>query len=186
VAGINIHLLTAVTRPALLPAVAESVAEASTAVFESDATVTVVWHVRPGVPGDRGGYRTKNALLEAIPESPEEWVILLDDDNVLHPRLLVRFAEVIDQETEAVIVSCESALHGLLRAAPENVKVGSIDAAQAILRRDCVGERRWRHLYTGDGRLLEQLVPELKKVVYLDEVLAYHNKLQAPPPAERG
>ena len=72
-------------------------------------------------------------------------------------------------------------------AAPENVKVGHIDAAQAILRRDLIGDQRWPHRYTGDGRLLKQLIPQLKSVIYLDELLAYHNRLRptARPNPER-
>jgi len=174
---IRFHLLTAVIRPELLPAVAKSVAQAASAVLDRDS-VEVHWHVRRGVESDRGGYRTKNALLEEVPSTADDWVIVLDDDNTLHPQLLVRLVEVIEDDTEAVIVSCESALHGVLRAAAENVKVGSIDAAQAVLRRDRFGELRWPHRYTGDGRLLQLLVPELGSVIYLDEPLAYHNRLR--------
>jgi hypothetical protein len=172
----KLHVLTAVTRPENLPRLAASLAVAA-------PPVEIIWHWRfdPEL-GNVGGQALKNAMLDEIEDG---WCWILDDDTVAHPLLFERLTEVIDSETQAVVVNQERADGRYLVARPEDVRAGWIDAGQAILRRDLIGDHRLQPSYIGDGLLLEEILPSCENVVYLNETLSYHNALCMQPEEKR-
>jgi hypothetical protein len=169
----KLHLLTAVTRPANLPALAASIDAAQV------AGVALVWHI--GYDLERtavGGQAIKNALIDSIADG---WVSILDDDNLLHPDLPRRLAETLAAQADALLIVVSQQLPdgGVRRAGLGCLHVDQVDAAQLIVRRDALGERRLVETYAGDGLLAEALAAALPagQIVYLDEVLSYYNRL---------
>lgn len=169
----RLHVLTAVTRPENLSAVAHTLARATATV----ADIEVVWHWRFD-PGRQhvGGQHLKNEMLDRIHDG---WVWILDDDTVAHPALVQMLMRCVREmpDMQALVVSQARADGRTLRAAPENVRVGFIDAGQALLRRDLIGEERLPETYEGDGQLLERLLPAAR-VVYCDETLSLYNAIR--------
>jgi hypothetical protein len=164
----KLHVLTAVTRPENLPRLAASLTVAA-------PPVEILWHWRFDPEcGHIGGHALKNAMLDEIADG---WCWILDDDTVAHPLLFERLVEVIDSETEAVVVNQERADGRYLVARPEDVRPGWIDVGQAIIRRDLIGEHRMPLNDLGDGLLLEEILLSCENVVYLNETLSYHNAL---------
>lgn len=161
------HVLTACSRPGLLPAVARSIDIASNVAWE------VCWHVRLDFARTHvGGQRLKNMMLDQIEDG---WVCFLDDDTLMHPELLRRAAQY--QDADAVVVSQRRADGRVLRSGRENVRVGSIDIGQALIRRDTVGDHRLPEMYEGDGVFL-MAVLSAPTVVFLPDVLSDHNALE--------
>ena len=163
----RIHVITACTRPRNLPALAESIVDAACEGWE------VCWHVLFDLERAHvGGQRPKNHALDAIADG---WVCFLDDDTLMHPLLIETVS--VHHSADAVVVSQERADGRTLVAARENVKVGRIDIGQAVIRRDVIGDERIPETYVGDGIFLENVLTADRPVMFVREVLSYHNAL---------
>jgi hypothetical protein len=77
----------------------------------------------------------------------------------------------------AVVVSQLRTSGEVLVAHPDNVTIGGIDAGQAVIRRDVIGENRLPPTYAGDGMWLEAVLGGRDDVVFMQEVLSLHNRL---------
>lgn len=161
----TLHVLTACTRPQNLSRIAASLRAWNTDDF--------IWHIRFDPHGRHvGGQAVKNAMLDEIADG---WVMFLDDDTLVHPYLWKRY--LAHRDTPAIVFSQDHSQLGILRAAPENVAVGSIDIGQVILRRELIGTHRIPKGYAGDGEFLSVILPKVD-AVYLDEILSFHNALR--------
>lgn len=172
-----VHVLTAVSRPENLPVLAASLARAA----EEERTVDVVWRWRFDLERAHvGGQAVKNALIDRIDDG---YVWILDDDTLVHPKLFAALADTYlnHPRVSALVVSQQRADGTVLRAAPENVRVAGIDAGQALLRRELIGNWRLPLNYEGDGHFLVALLANDPDVVFRDEILSFHNHLQRRP-----
>jgi hypothetical protein len=170
---VKLHILTAVTRPWNLPTIAKSIAIAA----EPDCKWEIVWHLHFDLAQtDVGGHAQKNAMLDSIDDG---WCWILDDDTLMHPDLLKRLDKVLTEQpdTWALVVSQTREDGRYLPAEEQQVRVGFIDAGQAIMRRDFIGDHRLPKNYVGDGEWLSDLLPSREGVVYLNETLSMHNAL---------
>jgi len=165
------HIITAVTRTANLEAIGY-------ALNQQARRHDIHWHVRfDPQHSSVGGQTIKNRILYQIPNDPENWVILLDDDTLIHYDLLATVEAHIGPDTNAVVVSQQKRDGSVLWAMPENVKVGNIDTGQVVMRRSFLGEERLLDAYEGDGLLFEKLLRGAQGVVYIPEILSFHNVL---------
>lgn len=171
-APVKLHVLTAVTRPGNLGQVGESIALSA----ELAPEVTVCWHLQFDHEREHvGGQALKNRMLDGIDDG---WVCILDDDTLMHDR----FVGAVYRETlreppvRAVVVSQLRTTGQVLRAGSANAVLGKIDAGQAVLRRDLIGEHRIPETYAGDGVWLEALLRNAD-VRYLKIVLSLHNAI---------
>ena len=168
----KLHILTAVTRPENLPRIRESIITA----WEWAHGVDPIWHMRSD-PDRRfvGGQRLKNEMLEDIKDG---WVVILDDDTVMHEKFMRKVNSFADSHGNAIVVSQKRVNGMVLQAAPENAVVGGIDAGQAVLRRSFIGDYRIPETYAGDGMWLEVLLRDRTDVHYLpSSVLSLHNAI---------
>lgn len=167
----KVHVITAVSRPWNLALVARSLAAAS----RNAPDVDLVWHCRFDLGRDHvGGQQLKNLILDDITDG---WVWILDDDTTAHENILERVAEVAESKLKvaAIIVSQRRVDGRVLHAHQDNTVVGSIDAGQAIIRRDHIN-MQIPDEYAGDGVWLETILKDCR-IFYLDEVLSFHNLL---------
>jgi hypothetical protein len=161
-----LHILTACTRPQNLSTMADSLAAWGPADF--------IWHIRFDLEHRHvGGQEIKNQMLDEIADG---WIMFLDDDTVVHPKLYDRFDEH-RLGAPAIVVSQQHSVLGVLHAAYENVAIGTIDIGQAILRREVIGRKRIPQTYAGDGEFLHSILPHVD-AVYVDEILSFHNALE--------
>jgi hypothetical protein len=170
---VRLHVLTAVSRPENLPAIAESLAVAAA----NAADVEVVWQWR--FDTERrciGGQAVKNAMLDSLGDDYPGWVWILDDDTLAHPDVLAVVSEAADVDTQTVIVSQRRTDGRILPAVVEHMCPGGVDIGQAFLRRDLIGAHRIPEDYNGDGMFLASvLIGAL--VVFLPDVVSLHNAL---------
>jgi hypothetical protein len=179
----RLHVLTAVSRPENLP----EIAEANSRVKGVDLT----WHRLYDLNKEYvGGQTLKNRMLDTIRDG---WVCILDDDTVMHPNFLrkvvfaILTAPLVPMGLSAIIVSQKRTTNVVLRASAENAVVGKIDAGQAVLRRDLIGDTRIPETYAGDGEWLETLLRDRPDVHYMKDVLSLHNAItgvDVGPPVE--
>jgi hypothetical protein len=161
----KLHVLTALTRPENLEAIANSLLAA-----KCDG-VEVCWHIRKGQRDDPGGQRTKNSLLDEISDG---WVWILDDDTVVHPDL---FRRVLPQaeKSDAVVVGQIRPPDGWVMEG--RIMVGGIDTGQVVFRRELAGDRRIPEEYAGDGLFFEQILTGNDRVTFIGDGLSYYNAL---------
>lgn len=169
--SVKLHVLTAVTRTHNLPAIADSIVAAQKLAPDVD----IAWHCRFDPQRLHvGGQALKNRMLDDITDG---WVVILDDDTVMHKLFLRVIYATFQPDTMALVVSQKRTTGQVLVAAPENVVVGGIDAGQAVLRRDLIGDHRLPASYAGDGVFLQTLLAGRSDVVFVNKVLSLHNML---------
>lgn len=169
-----VHILTAVTRPENLPELERSIRESWDNAF---AAVVPIHHVEHDPDRQHvGGQHLKNQMLAGITDG---WVCILDDDTVMHPRFLhkVYRAHLRNPGINAIMVSQRRTNNVVLQALPENMRVGKVDAGQALLRREFIGDTLIPETYAGDGEWLQMLLSGQPDVHYMPEVLSLHNAL---------
>jgi hypothetical protein len=168
----RLHILTACSRPDNLTALARSLSEASCEPWE------VCWHLRFDLERWHvGGQKLKNDMLDQIDDG---WVLIVDDDTLLHPGLLKLAGRWVIGD--ALVVSQQRGDGRILHAAADNVRVGEIDIGQAVIKRSLINDLRIPIDYEGDGMFLAAVLKGKPGVIYVDEVLSWHNVL-APPVA---
>jgi hypothetical protein len=175
-----LHILTAVTRPENLPKLAESLIPAATAGVE------FAWHL--GYDLERrhvAGQAVKNRLLDRI--SPgRDWVWILDDDNTAHPEFFRRLTETVAANPDLRLIACTQTVpSGWCRTIdPESLKACRIDAAQAVIRRDAIGDHRLREVYAGDSHWIEAIAKTLQpdQIGYIHEPVVRYNWLRPAQP----
>ena len=166
----KLHLLTAVTRTENLPKLKKSISKASVRGVQTE------WHQLFDLDREHvGGQALKNQMLDEVSDG---WIMVLDDDTILHPKLLKRLRDVVNDGVKAVVVSQEHDGGNVRHAAPANAQLGRIDCGQVIIRREMIGNERIPLSYDGDGRFLEKLLRGQNGVLYLDEPLSYYNALR--------
>lgn len=158
-----LHVLTACSRPAYLPAIAQCLASAR------QFGIDVHWHIGLDLEKNHpGGQAVKNALLDRIADG---WVWICDDDNLPHPRFFATLAG-LDGQASGYLFAQNRGPGGFLRAQPP--VVDRIDAAQAIVARWAIGDMRLPAEYTGDGQWLAAL-HAAHPLTCIDTIVTYYN-----------
>lgn len=134
----ELHIVTAVSRPENLPRIAANVSE-------SFSRLSVAWHCFYDSEDTTDGYGNpqKNMGLEAIDTG---WVYFLDDDNAFHPGFETALIEAVNAYPSAtgfVFNQIDAQGERLRTAARANYEFGQIDLGQFVLRRETIGDVRF-------------------------------------------
>lgn len=172
----HLHVLTAITRPEYLPRIAESVAVAQ----HEAPDVAVSWHWRFDIARQyAGGQALKNAMLEQIADG---WCWILDDDNLMKPVFLLRLSSVVAANPHAQMIVCAQDCGGgrIRRVHRRMLRETHVDAAQAVFRREAIGELRIPEHYCGDGAFIEALADRCgdPRIVYIEQPIVTYNALR--------
>lgn len=119
-------------------------------------------------------------ITRIIGEIDDGWLMLVDDDNLLHPELPRRMAELLAEHPHAGAIVFDSVYpevaHGLLRAGPDRVKPTYIDGGQVVLRHDVAKLAPWGTERISDGTYLYQVYEQARdSFIFVNEPLCYHN-----------
>ncbi len=130
------------------------------------------------------GYNLINKIIKSI-INENSFIYLLDDDNILHENFNILYKLI--NEKEIIIfnqfINYKDFTNSKYRyASIDNVKIGSIDAAQYIIKRNVFtlnnNHINYMNDYCADGILMElllKLYPE--KFLFINEILCYYNYL---------
>lgn len=135
--------------------------------------------INMAIKGGVTGSAQRNLALDNITDG---WVYCLDDDNLMHPDFYASAVRISTQMPylTAILFSQETG-HGVRGVAPRTVKVGMIDMAQFIIRREIIGNLRFEPKYEADGILIETIYnneDQYRFYFYNRKPLTYYNKLK--------
>ena len=132
----------------------------------------------PGIKGDFG-YGMINTIIEEV----NDWVYILDDDNVIHEDFYKTLFLEIENNPDKKAFVFNQKVAGLdftgldvRLAAPENMHVGGIDVAQFCIHKDLISDYRFGSGYVGDGIFITNIYPQNKeKFFFINQELCYYN-----------
>ncbi len=111
-----------------------------------------------------------------------EFVYFLDDDNVIHPRLVPLLEQVTRLHAEPVLVMNQQLKSGKLRMrASIPPRPGGTDTAQVVVPRALALGHRWVSTqHDADGRFFGDIyAAHPERFVFVDEVACYYNYLRS-------
>jgi glycosyltransferase involved in cell wall biosynthesis len=183
----KVFIVTPSRRPFNLEFIAETIPQECEWVVVFDKTVKNEHTVENATTinsQDTGfwGNPNRNIGLEYIKNnfhpSDNDWVYILDDDNVIHPEWWSNIQLHLNS-TESIITwgqvwaSCQP------RTAPTDTpKIATIDTSQYMVRWSVAKNLRFEHIYEADGIYAEE-ASKLGSVKKLDQYLGYYNFLRA-------
>ena len=210
----TLHLITRCTRPQNLLKIKESIESIyqyyhpmrwhivfDTSVIQNiDSTLLSelnsydVTFIR-GEDGDFG-HGLINKTIEKI--ESDDFIYILDDDNILHPDLYTEIYNTISQNPDKRGFVFNQKVGGkdfsgldIRLASPENMFVSKIDSAQFVLKRSLIGlpythvdfseniVRFRKNEYKADGYFIEEIYKKNPSdFVFIDKVLCYYNFIE--------
>lgn len=142
-------------------------------------------HFKQGSPGTYM-YPEMNELIKTLPS--EDYVTLIDDDNIVHPDYYTEIISQIEKYPNASALCYNQFVDkkdftGLEYriASPENVEVKGIDLAQYTVKVSTLDLCEFGAGYCGDGEFIQAL-HSLVTFTFIDKTLCYYNYLQQVKP----
>ena len=130
----------------------------------------------------RGGVAGKKQINDAIDRIFDGWVYVLDDDNLMHPDFYKVVSDLTAKNPKVQGLFFSQELRTSIReVSPGTVRVNYIDQAQFVLKRELIGQRRYKQEYTADGQFIEVLYKDNDPALfefYNDKPVTYYNKLR--------
>lgn len=131
-----------------------------------------------GIANDISGASQRNLALDIIKKG---WNYFLDDDNIFHPgfgRIISQ--EIITNSNVQAFIFNQTRSAGDLKAAPENIKIGSIDVAQIIANKKLINKKRFfANVYVSDYYFIKRIYKRNEdKFSFIDQNLCYYNYLR--------
>jgi hypothetical protein len=194
------HILTRCTRQQNLLTIKNT-------VFESP--ITVVWHIifdtttlkdidaellselqSPStrfhfIKGDGSDYLYPQLsdIIEKL--YPENYIVILDDDNIIHPDFYDTIKSEIEANPDKEAFVFEQLVDGkdftgltTRKVGPEHMKLRHIDSAQYVIKQSLYKQGRYEGGYCGDGVFIENLYKQFSdKFHFIHSELCYYNRL---------
>jgi glycosyltransferase involved in cell wall biosynthesis len=183
----KVFIITPSRRPFNLEFIAETIPQECEWVVVFDKTVKnehIVENATVIHSQDTGfwGNPNRNIGLEYIKNnfhpSDNDWVYILDDDNVIHPEWWSNIQLHLNS-TESIITWGQVWASGQPRTEPTDTpKIATIDTSQYMVRWSVAKNLRFEHIYEADGIYAEE-ASKLGSVKKLDQYLGYYNFLRA-------
>lgn len=122
------------------------------------------------------GNPLRNEFLNLFSDkfTDDDWVYILDDDNIIHPEWYSTISNLIDNEDQNINFINWGQVGGV--ATTKLPKVGNIDTACFMYKPKAFGEIRYEMCYTSDGIFAETIF-ELSNPKTIMKELAYYNFL---------
>jgi hypothetical protein len=191
-----IYIVTACSRPQNLPKLARSIPPECRWIITFDGRVKPVAGYGflqlhdPNITGvrrdpknpvdatDSCGVRLHNMMLDTVQFEADDWLHILDDDNVLHPEWYVNVKPHCIPSNNLICWGQLKA-NGRVRLHPTGQpRVGNIDAASFMWRYGFKPELRFVLDYRGDGMFVAALNTPPAPPVVIDKYICYYNKLR--------
>jgi hypothetical protein len=172
-------LITIIT-PTLRPDMAQRTAQSVRVAAERAGPTVAVNHLLAHwtAPPDPSRITVAPWLTALITNAPSGWLMFCDDDNLLHPDVLCRLAEVVSEPNVAAVVFDQQRpdMPGGILSAKLPPAPTQIDGGQVALFQGYARQVPWQPGPVGDGLYLQTLYalsPPVWRCV--NEPLTYHN-----------
>jgi len=124
------------------------------------------------------GNPNRNYALDSIIIKDDDWVYILDDDNIIHPQWYTTVLPHLQEDTNMLLWG-QLWSNGEVRLHPAIVPgVGNVDTACYMVRGSIMRTLRFQNEYTADGILAREVLIYGKQKV-LNEYIAYYNYLRS-------
>lgn len=149
-------------------------------ILENLDSTNIKTFFKKSKPGDFA-HEFINMAIEKIKTG---WVYVLDDDNILHEDFVESITDIINKHPNKKAIVFNQKIDkrdftglDIRIAKPENMMVQHIDMAQFILKRDIIGDNRFKLFdYKSDGHFIEKIYNNSPEDFYfLDKILCYYN-----------
>ncbi len=97
------------------------------------------------------GVHARNYILDNYDFQDDDWILQLDDDNIIHPDIEAEFQDIEKFSEYAVIAFCQGFWNGDLRMQPSvPPQIGRFDVGSYIVQWKYVKEIRYPNIYCHD------------------------------------
>lgn len=132
------------------------------------------------------GHAARNKVLNSLEAvgRTDDWIMSLDDDNIIHPRLIKFLKENQDSLNNYSGLLFDQVLKNgniRLKVDPDNVGVNQTDTAQFMFKLDILDGLRFKEdEYAADGLFIGELFNKNKdKFLIINEPMCYYNYLRS-------
>jgi predicted O-methyltransferase YrrM len=183
----KVFIITPCTRPFNLQTISQSIPKECEWIVVLDNSVKHEHNVDNAVliksphTGFRG-YTNKNYALDYIQNnlnpSDDDWIIILHDDNIIHPNWWESISQHLNSEYSMIIWG-QCRFDGSPKInAVDSPKIGNIDTSQYMIKWNVSKNIRFKEVYEADGIFAEEIARQ-SKVLKIDEYLGYYNYLRS-------
>lgn len=128
------------------------------------------------------GNPNRNVGLEFIKEhlnpSDNDWVYILDDDNIIHPNWWNNIQQHLNSDA-SIITWGQVWANETPRTEPTDIpKIATIDTSQYMVKWSVAKNLQFEHIYEADGIYAEEVAKQ-GSVLKLDQYLGYYNYLRS-------
>jgi glycosyltransferase involved in cell wall biosynthesis len=128
------------------------------------------------------GNPNRNIGLEYIKEhlnpSDNDWIYILDDDNILHPNWWNNIQFHLDTDSSIITWGQVWANEEPRTEATDTPKIATIDTSQYMVKWSIAKNLRFENIYEADGIYAEEAAKQ-GSVLKLDQYLGYYNFLRS-------
>ena len=172
-----IHILTPCSRPMNLVMIAPSIPPKCSWKVAFDKSTGVEsrgkWYTSEYT--GHWGHPIRNEMLSRLKAKPDDYVLFLDDDNLIHPN----WYEHVKGATADMVTWGQENKDGSLRLrATDQPKVGNIDMGSFMVKYKIAKQLKFTNVYEADGIFAMEAAKKASNIQVINESISYYNYLK--------
>ena len=172
-----IHILTPCSRPMNLVMIAPSIPPKCSWKVAFDKSTGVQsrgkWYTSEYT--GHWGHPIRNEMLSRLKAKPDDYILFLDDDNLIHPN----WYEHIKGSTADMVTWGQENKDGSVRLrATSEPKVGNIDMGSFMVKYKIAKQLKFTNLYEADGIFAMEAAKTASDIQVINESISYYNYLK--------
>lgn len=172
-----IHILTPCSRPWNLVMIAPSIPPKCSWKVAFDKSTGVQsrgkWYTSQFTGS--WGHPVRNEMLSRLKAKPDDYILFLDDDNLIHPN----WYEHIKGATADMVTWGQENKDGTIRLrATDQPKVGNIDMGSFMVKYKIAKQLKFTDVYEADGIFAMEAAKKASDIQTINESISYYNYLK--------
>ena len=172
-----IHILTPCSRPWNLVMIAPSIPPKCSWKVAFDKSTGVEsrgkWYTSEFTGS--WGHPVRNEMISRLKAKPDDYVLFLDDDNIIHPN----WYEHIKGATADMVTWGQENKDGSPRLrATDQPKVGNIDMGSFMVKYKIAKQLKFTNVYEADGIFAMEAAKLASDIQVINESISYYNFLK--------
>lgn len=172
-----IHILTPCSRPWNLVMIAPSIPPRCSWKVAFDKSTGVQsrgkWYTSQFT--GHWGHPVRNEMLSRLKAKPDDYVLFLDDDNLIHPN----WYEHIQGATADMVTWGQENKDGTVRLrATDQPQIGNIDMGSFMVKYKIAKQLKFTDVYEADGIFAMQAAQKANNIQTINESISYYNYLK--------
>ena len=172
-----IHILTPCSRPWNLVMIAPSIPPKCSWKVAFDKSTGVQsrgkWYTSQFTGS--WGHPVRNEMLSRLKAKPDDYVLFLDDDNLIHPNW---YHHIKGVSADMVTWGQENKDGTVRLRATDQPKVGNIDMGSFMVKYKIAKQLKFTNLYEADGIFAMEAAQKASDIQTINESISYYNFLK--------